>query len=739
MRHLCGFDDDPRGWRKLADAINAMPALASAGMRLAPTRMDSCRTIKHIEASLAASLTPGLGGYVGGGKRKSRKKTAARKKAADPEPGGARKAVARKKAAVPRPAPARKRALRKKKNGGGLRWRDERPPAAPHPAIESKGSLPHHVNIDRVGGHPPPAASEPPKRYANAALLEASTGRLIFIPYSLPRAAVVRLRLDIGAQSPESQVKGPVAFPDDKLPKDIDLEVMVSSTDFAVGRSVGEIARDPPSVAHGAFHLPGDGSAAKAPDGGKYLVFYLRAPTELGIAHCRIGYYFRNVLVQSQQLRAAIGQSGGWSINPDFTLSESLSDFDAIPARPRLSVLTNANGDGVHQIIIRRAEAPAATPAVAASGKTFVIKESNVAVTIGKLRKALTLCAPLAKARRRADLIEDLRQLAPLGWSLYTQMGAALDDALFDWKNKADPFVIQVLRPTASSFVFPWALCYDIPLDSQTAPVLCPLIDKWDGRAPLFEGLPRTCPRDHPRANVLCPFGFLGFRYAIEQLSSTDQPVLTIATAPSCDFAVAQTQYAISDPRALAAHIATLRALGAGAKPPSRLSEGKDRAAVQSMLGRDLSLVYFYCHGGRASDADPNTYLCVGNNEPITAQDFIGWLKSWREAYNKRIWSDVRPLVFINACHSLAIEPETLVSYLDAFVTWGHAAGVIGTEVKVAQTLAMDVAEQFFRRLLGKQHTVETALHEIRIDYLASGNLLGLIYTPYCWADLRMN
>jgi len=99
----------------------------------------------------------------------------------------------------------------------------------------------------------------------------------------------------------------------------------------------------------------------------------------------------------------------------------------------------------------------------------------------------------------------------------------------------------------------------------------------------------------------------------------------------------------------------------------------------------------------------------------------------------------VRPLIFVNACHSLAVEPETFVSYLDAFITDGHAAGVIGTEVKVAQPLAMDVADQFFRRLLSRTYTVETALREIRLDYLAAGNLFGLVYTPYCWADLKLD
>jgi CHAT domain len=294
------------------------------------------------------------------------------------------------------------------------------------------------------------------------------------------------------------------------------------------------------------------------------------------------------------------------------------------------------------------------------------------------------------------------------------------------------------VRPKRSKFVLPWGLCYDIPLDSKKAWTVCPAVDQWDEARPLFTGTPRACPHDHPRHNILCPFGFIGLRHAIEQPPSADKPALEIACTPRCDFAVAETQYQLEDPKALEAHITALRELSAAAKPPAQLAEGKTRDAVEKLLGADLSLVYFFCHGNRLHIRDPNIYLAVGNDEAISADDFISWFERWANELARPIWGDVRPLIFINACHSLAIEPETLVSYLDAFVTWGHAAGVIGTEVKVAQPLAIDVAEQFFRRLLGRTHTVETALHEIRVDYLASGNLFGLVYTPYCWADLRM-
>ena len=171
----------------------------------------------------------------------------------------------------------------------------------------------------------------------------------------------------------------------------------------------------------------------------------------------------------------------------------------------------------------------------------------------------------------------------------------------------------------------------------------------------------------------------------------------------------------------------------------AQMREGKDRTTIRRLLGKELPFVYFYCHGERVSDADPNTWLAVGKTrETITAPDFIGWVEVWQRALKKLIWNEVRPLVFINACHALAIEPETLVSYLDAFIGRGGAAGVIGTEVKVNQILAMDVAEQFFSALLGGKETVETALRAIRMDYLRHGNMFGLVYTPYCWSELQI-
>jgi hypothetical protein len=287
-------------------------------------------------------------------------------------------------------------------------------------------------------------------------------------------------------------------------------------------------------------------------------------------------------------------------------------------------------------------------------------------------------------------------------------------------------YVVQILRPTTSGFVIPWALMYEIPLLSNN-PTLCPLVSEWRDSEPLITGSPRTCPHGPHVENVLCPFGFWGLRYAIEQLSSSDDPVLEIHAAANCSMVVAESQQV--DLAALEIHITTLRALLQRALPAAELKEGKDKATIRTLLGQDLPIVYFFCHGQSKHMSDPDTSLAVGKSEMLTAQDVIGWIVAWRRE-NKVIWNSVRPLIFVNACHSLAIYPSTLVSYLDAFVGTARAAGVIGTEVKVNPALASRFAERFFELLLTESRSVEFALRTIRFEYLAAGHLFGLVYTP---------
>ena len=71
-----------------------------------------------------------------------------------------------------------------------------------------------------------------------------------------------------------------------------------------------------------------------------------------------------------------------------------------------------------------------------------------------------------------------------------------------------------------------------------------------------------------------------------------------------------------------------------------------------------------------------------------------------------RVWDQIRPLIFINACHSAELDPAALFNYIDVFVGAANAAGVVGTEVKVSQDLAMEFARRFFDELLSPGGTV---------------------------------
>jgi hypothetical protein len=161
------------------------------------------------------------------------------------------------------------------------------------------------------------------------------------------------------------------------------------------------------------------------------------------------------------------------------------------------------------------------------------------------------------------------------------------------------------------------------------------------------------------------------------------------------------------------------------------------KADIRELLSKDLPFIYFFCHGQKATVNDPNVALGIGKDEILSVGEFTGWVyTSWRTP--PVIWTKVRPLVFINACHSLEISPGTIASYVDAFVGAAKAVGVIGTEVKVPQNLASEYAEIFFHHLLVKQRPIEQALKEARFSFLAAGNLFGLVYTAHAWAHLNV-
>jgi hypothetical protein len=168
-----------------------------------------------------------------------------------------------------------------------------------------------------------------------------------------------------------------------------------------------------------------------------------------------------------------------------------------------------------------------------------------------------------------------------------------------------------------------------------------------------------------------------------------------------------------------------------------KLLDCDSRAKIAQALKEPVEIVYFYCHGRRqplqgAEQSSPS--LEVGMGEVFQPEDITTWrVADWPSHH----WQDTSPLVFINGCHTAEITPESLVNFVDSF-TAAYAAGVVGTEITLEQSVASEAAEQFLRSFQTNQTTVGQAVQQMRLHFLLKGNLLGLAYTPYCSADLKL-
>ncbi|HEU5420314.1 MAG TPA: CHAT domain-containing protein [Streptosporangiaceae bacterium] len=630
---------------------------------------------------------------------------------------------------------------------------------APVPPGEAPGAL-----RDAGPATQPPQPAPTGSRYANVTL----AGMPRHEPWPAGRPLepdrLLLLRIGIGPLAAASHVQPPVPFPDEHLPGgDLTIDVVITSETIWVGPGIRAVRTDWGHSQQDSFLLPADGGPARTADGSSELLFELLTPHEPGTARLRIGYYCRGAVVQSQVLVADIAEpgtpGGPWSLRTDYTIAEDLPSAAAIPDRPRVAVVLHEDAAG--QMIFARGAGVASgtpvrgTPEGGGPGTAITVPPA-LADRVRALRKLLASepVAPVTVRQSKTQLVAALRALAPAGWELYAGLFPSMRETFYQLgagstgtgSTRAGPAVLHVARPAGVGLSVPWAYLYSAGIDSAYAArgfaevPLCPLVEDWDGRSALVTEDLADCP--HAAAvshasNLLCPFGFLGMRHDIEQLSSSQRPVLSIEARSGARVVIAETAYQVS-PAALGAHVTALRETVGARLPGVSCLEATSKAELAELIRADLPLVYFYCHGERPVAGSPETYLGIGRREWVTAPDFMSWVQEAYLGSGLRVWDRVRPLVFINACHSAELDPRALFNYVDAFVGVGNAAGVIGTEVRVHQDLAMRFAQAFFGELLADGGTVAGALRRARLRFLAGGNLFGLNYTPYCWADLSL-
>jgi len=581
-------------------------------------------------------------------------------------------------------------------------------------------------------------------RYANHFLIKSDDETEL--PHDIPIGLgdLIRLRIDIGALK-DTATEEDIPIPEDLLPEGpIDLEIMLSSNDFAVSTKEDFDPQSNLKVALGKMTLPEDGEAAKTPDGSEYLFFYLKAPADSQQARARIGYYFQNHLIQSFLLRASVGEEeGGYSFLVDYTLSENFSDLaslEKLPKRDHMSIFTNDNQDGEHTLVVKAANGQAEdTPDVC----TYLLKETAINKIVETLRDTLYDDIKYSKGdlngRGEKKLMEDLKKLAEIGWDLFSTVASDCMRTWFLRDKVSDEILIDVTRPNEHTYSFPWQFFYDLPLIEDGERNFCKVIFELDDVISKDPSIHR-CPheKEHKFGTTLCPFGFWGFRYKIQQHAGKGKGAyLKILSNGGPEMLVAST-VDVKSKLDLNDHIKSLETTLESKAGKITNKKGKTEI-MESMGNPKLPLIYYYCHGFRETGYETTTYLSVGDGEKITVNDFKAYYYSWYSQYGLDEYKKkTKSLVFINACHSIEINPDTLGSFLESFIGTEFASGIIGTEVSVDQTLAMNFAEKFFTGFVKEGKSVGEAIHQARMANLAKQNLFGLVYTPYCFADLRL-
>jgi hypothetical protein len=617
--------------------------------------------------------------------------------------------------------------------GGGLRaW----PPGAPADAEPSWTSA-----VSTLW------TSATHSRFVNLSVADASGQRLPRDSDLLPGGQYA-LRLDIGIRSPDSIVTAAqdTPFPEPDLLTTTEgswLDCVVISDDFTVDHAVRRMflprvgpswVCDCPSSSRHVCTSVHRGPALEVP---------VTAPTVSGPAQLRVVVYHQRNVLQSLLVHAQIGgghgSHHGHHATVDYSLAGRLDAVDTIPSR-ELNLLLDPPETGGPRLVVNGASEEFSAISFSEAQVSAHLSAARAAlrdIHIDQVGNSVRNRYDRENAKAPAALFKDLTALAILGWQLYTALLRS-DLALarrLSQRLRAGPATIQVAA-MGSGLAFPWALIYDIPQDSAGGNHPCQLLADWAATG-IPAGLDADqCPFSAQHRNgTVCPYGFWGFAHTIEQPpampAGRELPLAIVPGGPS-EFMVG---LSLDLDRALTdAHLQSVAATAGSASVVTCRSRDEIRQALRK---DDLEVVYFYCHGQYESVAEGRKpALGVGHRERILPDDLFSWALDAAEGWAPEHWAVTTPLVIINGCHTAEVSPETLVNFVETFVGL-QAAGVIGTEIAVHQQVAGEVAVELLTAL-GAGLTVGQAIRRMRHRLLGKGNVLGLAYSAYCSASLRI-
>ena len=469
----------------------------------------------------------------------------------------------------------------------------------------------------------------------------------------------------------------------------------------------------------------------------------------------RLCLYYENNLLQSAVVRAGVVRSAYRTLSEannvlvDFVLSDTFADVepsfarravkmtpdDTVGLHPiKANLVLNDDGDR-HRFIVRRRLDGDGPPTSPCSAEAWTPYDPMAALDLlDRVRSRLAGCFYARNARGQVQYKNgnpvtgldnlngkpyqqfawDVFQLAQLGAQLFNRAFANVQAANaacnpVEWIQELRPLlrdasIIQVARTVSSQYVFPWSLVYDYPLiDAERVNwKTCQVLEHDWGTQGRRQGPPAShCPFDdadwHQR-NIICPYGFWGLRHIIEEPASVKQPLATLANGVLRGDILNIGVATVSDVDLLAginAHLQKLRSITGVQFSPAK--EADDWASLTMML-RSPDVAYFLCHG-EYDATSKTTYLRLGSGNRVSPDDLLGWAKlKPPDGPDLVSWKQRHPFIFINGCHTSALKPGEIVSFVGCFSDL-EAGGVLGTEISVLFPVAAEVGEFMFKEL----------------------------------------
>jgi hypothetical protein len=605
---------------------------------------------------------------------------------------------------------------------------------------------------------PPPAQIEPIQqrsdRYVNTDFAaEGQPERALDRKQPLQPGQAYYFRLNVGELEAATTIEeAPAQLPDFITRQDVELVIALFSESFAIEQPTGVLSV--PATGLATVQTPAslpDGMSAGAALARERLLFRVTAPAAAGRADLRVNMYCQGLLVQSRLVTAVVGAdeplngAGAMRVSVlDFNLSPALAPSHLGDIAPhKLSLMLNSDSSGTHAFRVFGQEGNEVfqNSATLSPGQlTDLLNQSrNVLQQVAwGFMGGWDQQAPYryeqpsaAQNNWRADVIA----LAVQGYRIYDSRirslagGSAGEDKLRDLLRT--PGMVQLASIDSASDVLPISMIYDYDLDTQSpqALTICPQFEESlkSGRdllgEPCFVG---NCPNRVDNFTVVCPSGFWGFRHDIGMpWSASGGPEMAKTIGYSGDPQVDIAYYQFPS---LGDHLERLAALGFQAQR----QEGRD-PAIQMFKSTEPQVVYFYCHGVTIKqDAQTSIPALM-----IGSQNAPGFFDTSNFRARRIRWPQARPLVIINGCHTTDISPDQALSFVQTFIEYVEAAGVIGTQITIFEPLAQRFAETFLQAFRAGE-PLGRAVRRARLHLLAQHNPLGLVYQPFGYAGLKL-